>query len=212
MAQVFNWEAMLYSPYVFIFKKRYAIPHAVVKDIRALDPAAMKDAGIKGVLFDKDNTLTSPFDTGVYPAVSAALTAFKEAFPGKTAIFSNWAGTHDDSKGRAAAEIEKKMGLPVIRHACKKPGGLAEVKRAMGLSPAEMAIVGDRILTDIVFGNRYGLLTIHVGPLMPDAPRSPIGLARAEENKAVLKWKKQGLTPPSHPADVLGIVKTGQGL
>jgi predicted HAD superfamily phosphohydrolase YqeG len=31
--------------------------------------------------------------------------------------------------------------------------------------PAAVCVVGDRILTDVVFGNLYGLLTIHTLPL-----------------------------------------------
>eukprot|EP00798_Chlamydomonas_sp_ICE-L_P006365 gene6365-2993_t len=38
-----------------------AIPHLTVPDIRSVRWQALKDAGICGVVFDKDNTLTHPF-------------------------------------------------------------------------------------------------------------------------------------------------------
>jgi predicted HAD superfamily phosphohydrolase YqeG len=62
------------------------------------------------------------------------------------------------------------MGVKVIRHDEKKPGGLEEVLRHFGLEdPAQVCVVGDRILTDVVFGNLYGLLTIHTLPLCSGA-------------------------------------------
>lgn len=84
----------------------------------------------------------------------------------RAAILSNSAGTLDDTGYADALEIEELLGVPVIRHAEKKPGGLNEVLQHFNLTdPATICVVGDRLLTDIVFGNLYGLLTIHTLPL-----------------------------------------------
>jgi phosphatidylglycerophosphatase GEP4 len=84
----------------------------------------------------------------------------------KIAILSNSAGTKDDPGYADARRIEESMGVKVIRHVEKKPAGLDQVLRHFDLEdPAEVCVVGDRILTDVVFGNLYGMLTIHTLPL-----------------------------------------------
>lgn len=102
----------------------------------------------------------------------------------KVAILSNSAGTKDDADFADAITIEASLGIQVIRHEEKKPGGLQEVLTHFGLDdPASICIVGDRILTDIVFGNLYGLLTIHTLPLC-------VGAENANDN-----WTAKLLRP-----------------
>lgn len=130
--------------------------------------ALRDDAGIKAVVFDKDNTLTAPYETDVHIRAKAGLQNALEVFgSSNVAILSNSAGTKDDPGYEDAIKIEHDMGIAVIRHDEKKPGGLKEtmdhfddVKEA-----SEICMVGDRLLTDIVFGNLYGMLTVHCLPL-----------------------------------------------
>ena len=85
------------------------------------------------------------------------------------AILSNSAGTKDDKHYEDAIMIEKEMGINVIRHDEKKPGGLKEVLehfKDQGVDDAsQVCMVGDRLLTDVLFGNLYGMLTVHCLPL-----------------------------------------------
>lgn len=61
-----------------------------------------------------------------------------------------------------ADEVENALGVPVLRHAIKKPGGgAALLERFQHVAkPREMAMVGDRLFTDILFGNLNGTYTI----------------------------------------------------
>jgi phosphatidylglycerophosphatase GEP4 len=61
-----------------------------------------------------------------------------------------------------ADEVESTLGVPVLRHAIKKPGGGgALLERFQHVAkPREMAMVGDRLFTDILFGNLNGTYTI----------------------------------------------------
>lgn len=60
-----------------------------------------------------------------------------------------------------AEHLEKNLGVVVLRHKEKKPSGGDEfAKHLAPISKEETAFVGDRILTDIIFGNRNGNLTI----------------------------------------------------
>jgi len=62
--------------------------------------------------------------------------------------------------------IEEALGIAVIRHNEKKPGGLGEVLARFKVGDlVTLCMVGDRLLTDVVFGNLYGMLTVHTLPL-----------------------------------------------
>ncbi|GKY93167.1 hypothetical protein MPSEU_000284700 [Mayamaea pseudoterrestris] len=144
------------------------VPQISVHTISQLNFIAMKqDSGIQAVVFDKDNTLTAPYENVLHPAVVPGLKRAIEAFGvANVAILSNSAGTRDDVDYKDAIEIEAALGIRVIRHDEKKPGGLQEMLQHFELEdPATICIVGDRLLTDVVFGNLYGLLTVHCLPL-----------------------------------------------
>jgi phosphatidylglycerophosphatase GEP4 len=119
------------------------------------------------VVFDKDNTLTGPYENEIHPNAAQGLRFALEIFgKDRVAIVSNSAGTKDDEGYKDAIAIEEALGIKVIRHDEKKPGGLDEVLKHFGIDdPAKICMVGDRLLTDIVFGNLYGMLTVHTLPL-----------------------------------------------
>ena len=63
------------------------------------------------------------------------------------------------------------MNIPVIRHKLKKPACISEVlqhfenKLSRKIHPSEICMIGDRVLTDVMFDNLYGMLSILVKPL-----------------------------------------------
>lgn len=144
------------------------MPQISVANITEVDYPALKANGrILALVFDKDNTLTAPYENVIHPAAASGLQHAVQVFgPEKVAILSNSAGTRDDPDYRDAKAIEASLGIQVIRHDEKKPGGLQEVLQHFALEdPASVCILGDRILTDVVFGNLHGLLTVHTLPL-----------------------------------------------
>lgn len=154
---------MLRRPYL-------ASPHVSVETVSELNYEALRDeAGIKAVVFDKDNTLTAPYENTIHPKAKKGLENAMKAFgPSNVAILSNSAGTLDDPGYEDAVKIERDMNIAVIRHDEKKPGGLTETLNHFGddvTNASEICMVGDRLLTDIVFGNLYGMLTVHCLPL-----------------------------------------------
>lgn len=131
-----------------------------------LNYSRLKDV-VDAIIFDKDNTLTAPYENVIHPDASRGLeNAVKEFGDSNVAIMSNSAGTLDDAEYQDAIQIEKELGIAVIRHNEKKPGGLPEVLQHFALDDASrICVVGDRLLTDIVFGNLHGMLTVHTLPL-----------------------------------------------
>jgi predicted HAD superfamily phosphohydrolase YqeG len=49
------------------------VPHFRVPDIRSINWAALKARGCRGVVFDKDNTLTAPYAPSVFPSLAVPL-------------------------------------------------------------------------------------------------------------------------------------------
>ena len=67
--------------------------------------------------------------------------------------------------GRAQRFAEA-LGIPYEGHAGKpKSGGFRRAMDRMGVTPAETAIVGDQIFTDIWGGNNAGVLPLLVHPI-----------------------------------------------
>eukprot|EP00934_Nitzschia_sp_Nitz4_P004288 Nitzschia sp. Nitz4//scaffold35_size145790//112690//113573//NITZ4_003048-RA/size145790-processed-gene-0.212-mRNA-1//1//CDS//3329549178//4278//frame0 len=140
----------------------------VEPNVSQINYQGLKDhCGIQAIVFDKDNTLTGPYENVIHEDAVEGLEAAQAVFgKDRVAILSNSAGTNDDANFEDAKKIEIALGVAVIRHQVKKPGGLNEVLAHFEIKdPETLCMVGDRLLTDIVFGNLYGMLTVHTLPL-----------------------------------------------
>lgn len=88
----------------------------------------------------------------------------RQAYPGsKLLIVSNTAGTDSDKEQKQAALLESNTGVKVLRHSTKKPGCQEEVMAyfkqhpdAGVTRPEQIAVVGDRLSTDIMMANMMG--------------------------------------------------------
>ncbi|KAL7508042.1 hypothetical protein ACHAXN_009032 [Cyclotella atomus] len=168
MVQSINLKAL--TTLASVVRRPYlAAPHVVVSNISEVNYQALRDhCNIKAVIFDKDNTLTAPYVNTIHPLAHPGLQSAVDTFGShNVAILSNSAGTLDDTNHEDARQIEQQLGIPVILHTEKKPGGLSEVMQHFPnvKDPSELCMVGDRLLTDIVFGNLHGMLTVHTLPL-----------------------------------------------
>lgn len=113
-----------------------ALPHITVPDVAWLDWAVLSRAGFRAAVFDKDNTLTAPFDLSLPPRIAAALSDAASALGGRgaLALYSNSAGLQQyDPAGVEAGALEAALGLRVVRHTDKKPaGGVTELAAQLG--------------------------------------------------------------------------------
>lgn len=100
-------------------------------------------------------------------------------------IVSNSAGTKDDINETKAREIESSLSVPVLRHTQKKPWG-AEIAftffrerikqnatSSPSLHPRQVLVVGDRVLTDVVYGNLAGFTTVWVQDIVTEKGDNP---------------------------------------
>jgi len=136
-------------------------PDLIVDRLEDLDQQMLLDRGIKGVLLDRDNTLTPWGSREVSPARREWIERAKAHF--KLCIVSN------TIKGKRLSAVGADLGLPVVARwgLGRKPfgGGIRAALKITGTRPAESVIVGDQIFADILGGNRVGLLTVWVPPL-----------------------------------------------
>ncbi|CUS23482.1 LAQU0S10e01398g1_1 [Lachancea quebecensis] len=121
---------------------------------------------IKAVVLDKDNCFAYPHSNEVWPEYKACKgrtwLELRKAYPGASLlIVSNSAGSSDDKDLKQARLLEQTTGIPVLHHKVKKPGCRDEIlsyfsDKKITNNPSEIAVVGDRLFTDIMMANLMG--------------------------------------------------------
>lgn len=139
---------------------RLLTPDAVSPEVTAISPHGLRHNGIRALIIDLDNTLSRWNEAACEPRVACWLQALSAAAI-RVCIVSN----NGPERVRAfCAGLDPSP--PWIANAGKP--GRAAYRRALqrlDADPAEVAVVGDQVFTDILGGNRAGLLTILVRPL-----------------------------------------------
>ncbi|KAI9906890.1 hypothetical protein PsorP6_004164 [Peronosclerospora sorghi] len=189
------------------------LPHLSVNDITEIPFQTLRDRGFRGVIIDKDNTLTVPHQLEIVPRLKPALLECRRVFGDSgVVIFSNSAGSLDDQDGVAANKIEEKLQVTVLRHKQKvdfwkrthwefhKPGGIEFVKNYFReINPESLVVIGDRYSTDVLFGNLHGLLTIRTEQVTPESESVVNRQLQSIEKAAVKIVLRAGVKPPVHP-------------
>ncbi|WP_319419738.1 YqeG family HAD IIIA-type phosphatase [Pleurocapsa sp. FMAR1] len=124
-----------------------------------LTPQILQKYNINGLILDVDETLV-PFKQR---EASEELQRWIEQIRQATPI---WLVSNNISHNRIG-NIAKSVDLPFIS-AAKKPSRrrLREAAKAMELPVEKIAMVGDRLFTDVLAGNRLGMFTILVEPMI----------------------------------------------
>ncbi len=154
-------------------------PSLIIDDITALDLAALKAQGIRGFIFDLDNTIVAPH-AGIPEARISAWLAILQAEGFKCVVLSN---NKKLDYCKQAAEV---LGIPVIPEAAKpRRAAFRKALEMINLTAKEVAMVGDRPLTDIWVGQRMGAFTILVDPLIKHSEKIYVKWLRGLERMFV---------------------------
>lgn len=152
----------------------------MVEDVTVIDLDALRERGIRGFVFDLDNTIMAP-RTGLLEARIEAWLAKVRAEGFGCIVLSN------NKKLHYCQAAEKTLGIPVLSHAAKPSRKkFREALKILGLEPEQVAIVGDRPLTDIWAGQRIGSATILVDPLIKHQEKPFIKFLRRLEHMFVI--------------------------
>ncbi|NJK28969.1 MAG: YqeG family HAD IIIA-type phosphatase [Acaryochloris sp. RU_4_1] len=134
-------------------------PDLILKDsILQLTPQVLNQYQLKGLVLDVDDTVVSTKAAEASPELLAWLDEIKA----ETAIWL----VSNNLKHSRIKRIATSLDLPYI-YGASKPSRrkLRQAVRAMDLPYEQVAMVGDRLFTDVLAGNRLGLFTILVEPL-----------------------------------------------
>ncbi|RMZ76884.1 hypothetical protein DV738_g4748, partial [Chaetothyriales sp. CBS 135597] len=150
-------------------------PHSTVEEKTRLRFVEQFDGNADGgaLVLDKDNTLCPPETTKLHPDYIAKIEKLK-ASPEFSSnrhsilIVSNTAGsTSSAAHEEEAVLLEKELGLDVLRQHPQRrkpfcgPDVLAHFKRhGVTDNPAEIAVVGDRLATDVLLARDMGSWSI----------------------------------------------------
>ena len=113
---------------------------------------------IKGLVLDVDETLVPIRDSDTSPELTAWVETVKT-------VASLWLVSNNISQYRIA-RIADSLNIPYIAGAAKPSRRkLKKAVEAMNLPVEKVAMVGDRLFTDVLAGNRLGMFTILVEPM-----------------------------------------------
>jgi uncharacterized protein len=151
-----------------------------------LDLGVLRGQGIAGLILDLDDTLLALGEQRVNALVfDWVLEARSE--------FTLWIVSNNPNRPFIEG-VANSLSLPFINQAAKPSRrALRRVLTEMHLPPNQVAIIGDRLLTDILAGNRLGLMTILVEPPGPSRALRGSWLRAAER----FFFPAMRTTPPS---------------
>lgn len=180
---------------LIFFKRAYFRPDDYRKTVFDIDYDHWKEAGVRVLFIDVDNTLV-PYDETVPDAKTAALLArLSESF--RIVLISN----NHEPRVRVFAEA---VGLPFV-YGAKKPlrGGFRRAEALAGRPDrASVLVVGDQFMTDVYGGRRMGYRVVVVDAIKRKTERWFTRINRKLERRALADLKRAD--PAFHEALHLG--------
>ncbi|MBD1933000.1 MULTISPECIES: YqeG family HAD IIIA-type phosphatase [Cyanophyceae] len=156
------------------------------KPILSLTPEILQQYHLKGLVLDVDETLV-PLSVA---QASEELVQWVEQIRNVATL---WLVSNNLSESRISG-IAKSLNLPYITSAAKPSRRkLRQAVTAMNLPVEQVAMVGDRLFTDVLAGNRLGMFTILVEPMV-----DPSVAAKYYPVRTVEVWISQALGVSLH--------------
>lgn len=152
------------------------LPHSTISTFNDL-PVPLLDAfgnlkpDIRAVVLDKDDCFAVPKESIVYKPYTDKFNSLLAAYPSPHClIVSNSAGTTAfDPSNSQASLLTLNTGVPVLGHSVKKPGCGSQILDYFLNAPGcrvtsadQIAVVGDRLFTDVMMANMMGSWAIWV--------------------------------------------------
>ncbi len=140
-------------------------PNIKLNRITDISTDLLKKYGIKALILDVDNTLSTHHGEVLTEGLEDWLEDMEKNGIGLV-ILSN-------SKRERVEPFAAKIGLPFISMGLKPlPFKFSSALKLLGTKRCETAIVGDQIFTDTLGGNLYGVTTILLDPIKLETSKS----------------------------------------
>jgi len=135
------------------------VPNYSFRSLCAVTPEFLISRGIKLLLLDLDNTM-APYGTVTPPEEIASWADNMKKNGIELFIITNNTGS------KRVESLAAAFGIGFIMSA-KKPfvSGIKRALKQLGRTPAETALAGDQVYTDIIAANSAGVFSIIVEPL-----------------------------------------------
>lgn len=149
-----------------------------------ITPAFLKQCGIKGLLLDVDNTLSTDKGQELLPGLMKWIQEMQAAGIRMTVI--------SNAAKKRLLPFAAKIGMQFVHRAAKPLfwGYLIGAKR-LGLAKREVAMVGDQLFTDVCGANLIGMPSILVEPILLETAKSFVIRRRLEQK--ILKKERGSL-------------------
>lgn len=136
------------------------VPDVLVPSVMAIDPLLLARHDL--LIVDLDNTLVFP-ETLESPEPVARW--FQKVSRSRRVVCVS----NSPSVRQRSADVQRLFGCALVVGRGKKPSArlFREIQDAYRVPSERIAVIGDRLLTDVVFGNQGGATTILVQPLSP---------------------------------------------
>ncbi|MBD1912809.1 MULTISPECIES: YqeG family HAD IIIA-type phosphatase [unclassified Leptolyngbya] len=136
---------------------------------------------VRGMVLDVDETL-------VPMSLDAASEELKAWFEQIRPVVSLWLVSNNISRTRIS-RIAEELNVPFLSGA-RKPSRrkVRQAVDSMNIPVEQVAMVGDRLFTDVLVGNRLGMFTILVEPMV-----DPAQAARKSMTRSMEVWISQKL-------------------
>ena len=152
--------------------------------ITDITPSWLTAQGVKGILLDIDNTLTTHDNPALSPEIAAWLDAVRSLGIPMTVVSNN-----REDRVRPFAE---KIGLGYEAHAGKPLArGYKAAVAKLGILPEECLAIGDQIFTDIVGANLARIPCVLLEPIEPEVEQKFIVFKRFWERLLLASPKRR---------------------
>lgn len=160
-------------------------PEFIFRNVEAIRPEFLAQQGIQALVLDVDNTLTGDGSQVLEDSVQAWLQEMKAAGISLTVVSNNTA--------RRVRPFAERIGLGWVPLACKPlPIGLMVARRRLGVTKAQMAMVGDQIYTDRMAAGLYGIRCLFLLPRTPHDKTRGVRLKRKLEPFWIRRYFRKG--------------------
>lgn len=134
------------------------LPDYYFESLKDARPEIITKRGRRVVLIDLDNTLVPRNEQEISEEVKTWIKQAQEEGLALCIVSNNWEGK--------VRKIADELGLPLVAPAGKpRKKAFLKALSILRVEASQAAIVGDQLFTDVLGGNRIGLLTILVKPL-----------------------------------------------
>lgn len=137
---------------------QHFLPDYYFESLKEAKPEIIIQHGRKAVLIDLDNTLVPRNRAEISEEVRIWINQARNKGLALCIVSNNWE--------HRAKRVAEQLGLPLVASAGKpRKKAFLKALSILGIEPSQAAVVGDQLFTDVLGGNRLGLLTILIKPL-----------------------------------------------